>query len=259
MSEVSGRYEKNITVFVPGVHNYNVTCSASGYPALTALDTYQVLANVTPTNGSITLSKANITVINTSKYQSNISAGNFSTEGGNITSANLNTNASTEKWAGFYGNTTGELVLSENNTAEYMYLWTWNSSNGGVMCLSTNPSLSTFAAAGANGTEIDSAWGFTPTDADSGINTYNETGCSLQFGTENVSGAGYADTGTTGGFQTCALKIAPAPSKADMLFCVEITYNGAFYNGKTGDFEAMVPTPQGANLFETYYFYMSLT
>jgi hypothetical protein len=256
MSEVSSYYETNVTVFVPGTHNYNITCSASGYPALTAFDTYQVNGNAS--NATITLNGANVTVISTSKYQSNISAGNFTTEGGNVTSANLDTNASTEKWAGFYGNTSGNLLLSENNTAQYMYLWIWNSSNGGVVCLSTNPSLSSFSASGANGTDIDSTWGFTPADADSGINTYNGTGCALQFGSESVSGASYADTGSAGGFQTCALKTAATPAKNEMLFCVNITYNGAIYNGKTGDFEAMVPTPQAANTFETYYFYMSL-
>lgn len=214
--------------------------------------------NTTFANTTITLHGANATIINTSKYQSNITSGNYTTEGGNITGVNISTNASTEKWAGFYGNTSADIRLSENNTALYMYLWAWNSSNGGVVCLSTNGLLSTFPAAGASGSDIDSAWGFTPADADSGANTYNGTGCSLQFGTETVSNASFVDTGNAGGFQTCALKTVVSPAKSEMLFCVNITYNGPIYNGQAGDFEMMVPTPQAAGAFETYYFYLSL-
>jgi hypothetical protein len=43
-----------------------------------------------------------------------------------------------------------------------------------------------------------------------------------------------------------------------MLFCSEIISGGTFWNGGTGDYELMVPTPQGPATTETYYFYANL-
>ena len=42
-----------------------------------------------------------------------------------------------------------------------------------------------------------------------------------------------------------------------MLFCTEIIAGGTTWNNATGDYEIMVPTPEGGGT-EAYYFYANL-
>jgi hypothetical protein len=131
-------------------------------------------------------------------------------------------------------------------------------STGGVVCTTTNSSVTDLTLYPADGDDVDAAWGFAPTEADSGRNTFNETGCGLTIGTTPINNASYADTGPAGGFVTCTLKDTITVTKPDMYFCTNLTDNGTFWNGDTGNFELMVPTAYGNNLYETYYFYVNL-
>ncbi len=229
-------------------------------------NTYYLIENISgtggmeiPTNGSVvTLWPGNVTKINSSKWNPGITAGSINTVGGNITSANLDGNSSTEKWGGFYGNVSGSLRLSEENVSSFMYYWAWTPSNGGTICISTNPSLYTQFISGAGGADIDSAWGFPSTATDSGENTFNNSNCSLAFGPYSIYGAAYADTGGPGGFVTCAYKTTTDPGKNGLLFCSNIT-NGQIYDGSSGNYEIIAPTNDSQMSYETYYFYLSLS
>ncbi|MBD3389940.1 hypothetical protein GF415_03230 [Candidatus Micrarchaeota archaeon] len=232
---------------------WNVTCNAPGYEMLNLTDIFYSFDSA-----DIHLGTANVTFISTGRFIPNITAGNISTEGGNVSSVNLDSNLSTEKWAGFYGNTTGTLHLAEENDTQFMYTWNWTSASGGLVCASTASAVTTMNATGARGADIDSAWGFSPGATDSGANTFSNPNCTLSFGGIFLSGADYADTGASGGFRTCAYKSEFTPSKDEMVFCVNITQNGQFFNGEQGDYEMMVPTPYAQSTFETYFFYMNL-
>ena len=255
MGEDVDHYELGLNVSEPGTHNYNVTCFKVGFSSLTALDTFTIIYN--SSFSGVDLYRTNVTVGNTSRYSYNVSAGNITTEGGNVTNVSLDTNESTDRWAGFYGNITGNIILSKSNLGSNMYTWFWNPLLGGVVCTSTNSTPFTMIA-GAAATEIDSAWSFPANVTDSAANTFLNDSCALEFGASTVSNASYADTGSPGGFVTCAFKQQNYPAKGDMLFCTNITQNGPLAVGGTGDFEMMVPTTSGAGVFETYYFYVNL-
>jgi parallel beta-helix repeat protein len=200
---------------------------------------------------------ANVSNVSHHTRYNGTSAGNITTRGGNITGVNANSTQLTGRWAAFYGNVSGGIVLSGGASSNYVYSWNWNPSEGGVVCVSTNSSLGIFPALGANGSDIDTAWNLTSAAADSGANTFNNTNCTLDVGSDSVVNSGYADTGPAGGFMTCAVKTAVTPVKAQMVFCSEIISGGTTWNNGTGDYEVMVPTPEGTST-ETYYFYANL-
>ncbi|MBD3210424.1 hypothetical protein GF318_03510 [Candidatus Micrarchaeota archaeon] len=206
----------------------------------------------------INLYGANVTNISRhARYQGG-SAGNADTEGGNVSGVNISSSTLTEKWAAFYGNVTGNIVLTDVVGTNILYSWLWEPADGGVVCLSTNSSLATEYVAGASGSDIDNAWGFTATASDSGANTFNGTDCDLPVGSATVNDSAYADTGAAGGFRTCAVKATSSPAKDQMIFCSEIAPSGTSWNGLTVNFELMVPTPEAVGSTETYYFYANL-
>ena len=185
-------------------------------------------------------------------------AGNITTEGGNISGTNLNSTQLTKRWAAFYGDVMGNIILKGATGSNYVYSWAWSPSAGGTICLSTNSTIGSFTAFPANGSDIDTAWGFAPVTTDSGTNTFNATNCTMSIGSSAVSNAAYADTGQAGGFMTCAIKSASAPAKAEMMFCSDIISGGSAWNGNPVDFEVLVPTPETYSTTETYYFYANL-
>ncbi len=255
MPESGGLYVLPLNIMELGTHSYNVTCNKTGYETLTAFDTFTIFFNVTPS--SIDLYAANVTVGSTGRYDPNITAGNVTTEGGNVTNVDLNSNASTDRWAGFYGNITGAILLSQRVGAQAVYIWAWDSSYGGVVCASTGSSAPS-ELMGATYADIDDAWSFSPTVTDSAARTFNNSNCSQTFGPTTLANSYYADTGSAGGFITCAWKSVFTPAKSNMLFCTNITNSGPLFNGETGDYEIMVPTAYGTGVYETYYFYASL-
>jgi hypothetical protein len=201
-----------------------------------------------------------VTVINTSKWGSNITAGNFTTEGGNVTQVNLETNSSTEKWAGVHGNVSANLLLSESNATTYMYLWIWNSSSGGEVCTTQSPLPDWTQLAITTKGAIDSAFGFPPSSADSANNTLTDS-----FAHFDINGLSLSTTGTQiqgySTFVSGALSIsANATAESDFLFCSNIT-NGKNYANQSVNFEMMIPTTSaaGPGPFETYYFFVELS
>ncbi|MBD3209784.1 hypothetical protein GF318_00195, partial [Candidatus Micrarchaeota archaeon] len=218
---------------------------------------YGILGNTTP-YANASLYGVNITNVTRLARYNHTAAGNASTAGGNITGSNLSSVQLTERWAGFYGDVVGTIWLTGIAGSSYLYSWEWSAAEGGVVCLSTNGSLSDFSALGATGPDIDSAWMFSQNASDSGTNTFANTNCSLQLGPSNLTGASYADTGPAGGYITCALKTSSIPAKSNLIFCSEIIDSGTAWDGSTVDYEVMVPTPIGPGETETYYFYANL-
>jgi parallel beta-helix repeat protein len=218
---------------------------------------YGILANLSAFT-NVTLYGANITNKTVHPRYNGTAPGNISTEGGNLTNFNISALQLSERWAAYYGNVSGDIILGDTPGSDYVYQWSWNSSAGGVVCLSTNGSMSDLSAQGAQGSDIDTAWSLSSSASDSGANTFTGSNCTVGIGAANVIGAASADTGQAGGFKTCALSTKQVPVKDEMLFCTSIISGGSIWNGGTGDFEVMVPTPQVAGSTETYYFYANL-
>lgn len=232
--------------------SWNVSCKGAGYEGLSLSDDITLGLGA---GGYAVLHGAEVSGTGLQRW-GGLAAGNHTTEGGNISAINLSGETLTNKWAGFFGNVSGSLLLADNQSS-VIYQWLWSPADGGAVCASTNQSLSDQNLSGATGAEIDSAWGFAPASADSGTNTFNYTNCSIMIGMETISGADCADTGQAGAFMTRALGLAPAPAKAQMLFCTNIT-NGQMYDGSTGNYELIVPASDAVHATETYYFYANL-
>ncbi len=185
---------------------------------------------------------------------------NLTTEGGNVTELNLSSNISTEKWTGFWGNVTGDIVLAPNNVNMF-YTWTWSASDGGEVCaVAAASGFDWSAVQSAVGSVVDTIWFFDTGDTDSGTNTIATAGDMEVAGTF-VSGTDCTTTGTGGGdiFETCVLADNAAPTlKDELAFCVNITSAGTLFNGQTGDYELLTATNETAGSSETHYFWMEL-
>jgi len=182
------------------------------------------------------------------------------TEGGNVTELNLSSNISTAKWAGYWGNVTGDIVLAPNN-ANMFYTWTWSATDGGEVCaVAAASGFDWSAVQAAVGSVVDTIWYFDTGDTDSGTNTIATAGDMEVAGTL-VTGTDCTTTGTGGGdiFETCILADNAAPTlKDELAFCVNITGAGTLFNGQTGDYELLTATNETAGSTETHYFWMEL-
>ena len=162
---------------------------------------------------------------------------------------------STEKWAGYWGNVSGNIVLSPG-TAMF-YTWAWSSSDGGEVCAVAAPSgfawatVQTIAVA-----TIDTIWGFDAFNTDSASNTLTSA-CNVNVAGTAVTGSAGTTTGG-GAFETCAVGDGDDIAKQDVAFCVNITQGGALFNGLTGDYELMAATNETMGGVETHYFWMEM-
>ncbi len=192
------------------------------------------------------------------KYVDPGTAASVITEGGNVTDVNVSANASTEKWAGFYGNVTGNLLLSKG-VGGALYIWPWAPTAGGTVCVSTASAFTWGALVAAVAGNIDTAWSFATTDADSATNTLTNT-CSLYINPQGaVTGVGKFTKNNAGAdfWETCAVTDGAGTGKTNTAFCVNIT-SGTAAPGTAALYQLMAPTPEAANTTETYYFYLEL-
>jgi len=193
-------------------------------------------------------------LISSSKYNQTVQA-NHTTEGGNVTNLDLGGNVSTERWAGYWGNVTGEIILSP--ATSIFYRWPWDSSLGGEVCAVAAASGFDWSGVQAvTAAAVNTVWNFGAA-TDNASNTFTSAACSL-----DVAGASVTTVGNltgVGGFETCAVADVGAPAgKDDLAFCTNVSYGGSLFNGQDGDYELLVPTNETAGTFETYYFWIEL-
>jgi hypothetical protein len=220
---------------------------------------YGILSNITPTDStSIDLYHANVTSEMLPRYEPD-SGANTSIEGGNISNSDIEGVTLTDRWAAFFGNVTGSIILGDNATGNHVYEWLWNASSGGAVCVSTDSDFDGSNVTGNDAALIDNAWGFDAGASDSATNTFTDDDCNIGIGASAVFNCTSVDTGDAGGFRTCSIKTEAAlPAKNDILFCTRINGSGIAYNGENAHFELMVPTPYGVPGLESYYFYANL-
>ena len=201
---------------------------------------------------------ATATQVSQNRWNSMPAAGNIVTQGGNITAANISGTMLTSRWAAFFGNVSGSVVLRDNTAT--VYSWTWNATSGGQVCLSTATAY-TFATAAAasvaNAQAIDAAGTFNlGSVADNATNTFTTASCTLNFASIPAI-SNTANVTTTGGFNTCLLQDGATAAKTDFAFCTAINSTGQSYLAQPANYQVMVPiTPGGGT--QAYYFYMDL-
>jgi hypothetical protein len=199
----------------------------------------------------------NWTQVSTGKYTP-VAAAAVITEGGNVTNLDLRSNVSTEKWAGFYGNVSGGIVLAQASGGSMFYTWAWTPAYGGEVCALADNSFDWANVASVTASAIDAAWGFLGTETDDAAATFDEN-CNI-----NIAGTAVANTNatTTGSgadtFQTCALSDTAVPAKGDLAFCVKIQNAGTLFNTATGDYELLTAANATAGEFENYNFWLEL-
>ncbi len=178
------------------------------------------------------------------------------TEGGNITNVDLVADSYTERWAGFYGNVTGTINLTDGTYS--LYNWTWTVADEGEVIASTASSGITWASlVNGTATEVDTAWSFS-SSSDSATSTFDSTE-SVTIGDQTMTGTDAADTGAADGYKTAIVKDnTTVTSKDDLLFVANIINGGSTFNSETHDFEMIVPTNATIGQTEQYYFYVEL-
>ncbi len=180
---------------------------------------------------------------------------NVTTEGGNVTELNLTSNISTEKWAGFWGQTAGGIVLAPNNAGAF-YTWAWTPADGGEVCAVLDNGFNWAGLSAATVAQLDSAWNFAVGDTDSATSTFTNAACTLNVAGSTVSTARALTLGG-GNFYTCAARDG-GTAKGDMAFCVGIQNNAALFNGGTGDYQLLTATNETAGQTENYNFWLEL-
>jgi len=185
-----------------------------------------------------------------------IGQANVTTQGGNVTNLNLSGNMSTDKWAGFWGNVSGGIVLSSGTNI--FYSWAWTPAMGGEVCAIAAPSGFSWTGIQAiTAAAVNSVWNFGAA-TDNATNTYKINTCAVNVAGTAVTNTAGNTTGV-GGFTTCAVADQAVPTtKADLAFCVNITQNGNLFNGQPGNYELLVPTNSTLGSTETYYFWVEL-
>ena len=187
------------------------------------------------------------------------SAGSNATEGGNITLMNLTATTLTDRWAAYYGNISGSIILSTSTGNSNIYSWSYTLTNGGEVCMATASAQTFSGTANATPSVIDSAFGLGSVD-DNAANTMNLSNCTLVLSTgteQNTTCARHQGNST---FFTAVIVDSDNTSEADFAFCTNISSTGRYFgNSAAGNanYELMVPTTPGAGT-ETYYFYAEL-
>ncbi len=199
----------------------------------------------------------NWNVISTGKYDPGAGASHV-TEGGNVTGGDLYSNVSTEKWAGYYGNVTGEIVLAETTYTNLFYNWAWTPADGGKVCAIAGTGFNWAGLATLSNATIDSVWGFTVGDTDSGTNTFADGVCTMTIAGVTPAATTAVTTLGGSGFETCAFDDGGGTLPADVAFCVDIQDNQTLFNSGTGDFQLLVATNETTSQYETYYFWLEL-
>jgi hypothetical protein len=206
------------------------------------------------------ISGASTTWVSDTRWSGN-TTGNDTTQGGNITALNIASSVLTAKWAAYYGNLSGTMVLGDG-TAN-IYSWTWTEGTGGEVCVSTNSSFGFTSGTTANGTHINTAWGFTATDADSGNNTFTSMNCNLALAQATITNTGNVTHKGSSNFTTCVIRsgIVASGNTGLLAFCTNVkpAANGTNYLGNAANYEIMVPTNNTIGATETYFFYAELS
>jgi hypothetical protein len=199
----------------------------------------------------------NWTVLSTSYYSSATNA-SVLTQGGNVTNLALSSNTSTLKWAGYWGNVTGGLLLAPSSGSFSFYTWAWNASKGGEVCsVAAATGFNWAAVAATTAGVVDTTWGFTTTDPDSATNTLTQGSCAITIGGVALSTVGNF-TGIGTNFETCAVDDGATTHMSDFAFCVNITTNGTLFNNQTGNYQLIMPTNNTAGTTSTDYFWLDL-
>lgn len=190
----------------------------------------------------------------TSETGTSTSTTTVNIDGGNVTYVDVNSDVVTSRWAGFFGNVSGSLFLSDAS-ANNFYQWSISSMTGAVVYAASGtvsdwaagssivPLNNSNAPAYVNGVYTDN---FTQTYA------ANEAFTSSTY---NIAATPYATTynssGVAGNLKTYALY---SITDAETIWAGKVVDDADGFDGTTVDYQILLPAQTGT----TYSFYMEL-
>jgi len=171
------------------------------------------------------------------------------TYGGNITEVNVSGYSQTGRWAGFWGEVSGGIRLSDGTNS--FYEWTVTDVTGAVV-YAADAAVSNWGSIAAAG--ISDLPGYLTAGAtDNFTNTFNTTGKTFTSASLSISNVPYTNTysgGSAGNLETYALK-----DGTTLIWAGKALSNEASFDGGTVDYQLLVP----ANTTQqTYNFYLEL-
>jgi len=184
---------------------------------------------------------------------SGITAEFVTTEGGNISGVDINGTTLTDRWASYYGNVSGDIILTDSVGTSRVYTWTWTPADGGEVCVSDASAFNWTAVVAGLGSSIDTAMGW-GSGADTGTITYTGAGGSITF--NGVAPITTADSVTLTGSST--FDDVVVTDTTELAYCTDIDDAGTNYAGEDADYEIMVPTPDDVGDTVDYYFFAEL-
>ena len=175
-------------------------------------------------------------------------------DGGNVTYVDVNSDVVTSRWAGFFGNVSGSLFLSDAS-ANNFYQWSISSMTGAVV-YAADGSVSDWAA----GTSIVPLNNSNAPAYVNGVYTDNFTQTyaaneAFTSSTYNIAATPYATTynssGVAGNLKTYALY---SITDAKTIWAGKVVDDADGFDGTTVDYQILLPAQTGT----TYSFYMEL-
>ena len=206
------------------------------------------IAMAAPTGGLLTILG--------SERGSNSASDNFSIQGGNVTEASVTGRVITDRWAGFYGNATGQLFVGDASGNTY-FEWTTVDMTGGVV----------YAADG-----IMSDWSNLRPAVDTDMPAYLQSAATDNYNatflaneaflsaTLNVPATSYALTWQDSGVAGIGILRTYAlhdDTDGNNIFAGKIIDDtDSFISGKTVDYQILVPAQTAVDT--NYYFYLEM-
>ncbi|MGC8850978.1 MAG: hypothetical protein ACP5O3_01975 [Candidatus Micrarchaeia archaeon] len=187
-------------------------------------------------------------------------AGSLPVTAGYIYNTVLSGTSVTEYWAGLYGKISGSITLASNDsgTVHTMKNWTYNGGNGYIYAVKGSTVPDWWNLTNMSGADIDTAFNFTSSDADSASNTFMSINAPVKIANQTIiiQYCTLTKNTTSDHWPTCAAK---DNTNLQPIFAGALENNAELYNGGQGDFQIIVPNNQrGVSNATTYYFYLEL-
>ncbi|MFH1174195.1 MAG: hypothetical protein V1725_03625 [archaeon] len=190
---------------------------------------------------------------------------NASAQAGNVTRLDISAYQLTKSWQGYFGNLTGDLLLSDGSNNR-LYNWSLTSPSGEVYA-SRNSSITWATVNCSNSTQVtleETALGHSASDGDSVTNTFGSTSHPwFLLGSNNITGCKSVTLNNASGEQTSMFWNVLLSDNADSTVYTTILENGASgFNAEAVDFELIVGEDghgDAASSVTPYYFWVELS
>lgn len=162
-------------------------------------------------------------------------AGDLDVSAGNVTVANLDTEMSTLRWAGVFGNATGSIVLGDS--ADFrLYEWTAQ----GNLVYFADGAVEWSSLQNANQAEVEGQFSWITAGSDNYIETFTEAG--VDIGSEIFSiTSDFAETLSSGGNAWRTYSLRDDQGTPTFVFAGRVETGNNAYDGSAADFQVILP------------------